>query len=307
MEQIILQPKNKLYRKPLYLSQDLPKSRGVSYLKWALSLLIILFVGVFQGVKADEEQKPEYLHEILHQEFLLEQYSHTQVEPYIERFRAESISIFSHLDKERLIIFNYILSQLEARDMPLELVFIPLIESSYLPNASNAGTHIGLWQMGKPTARAFGVPIQGGYDGRYNIEEATAAALDYLEYLNHFFKGDWLLTVAAYNAGEGRVQRAMRYNRSLGRSTDYWSLTLPNVTKQYIPKMLALAHLATHDRHFRVKRNEIPKLARVEVSEPEQLTEVVKRLSINDQTLEFYNPHYSYSHAQTVKLIVPRY
>lgn len=306
MEQIILQPKNKPNLNSLDISLSLITSQISAALKWALCLFIIVLGGVLPGVKADEGEKPEFLHELLHQEFLLEQDSHKQIEPYIERFRAESISIFSHLDKKRLVIFNYILSQLEARDMPLELVFIPLIESSYLPNASNAGTHIGLWQMGKPTARAFGVPIRGGYDGRYNIEEATAAALDYLEYLNHFFKGDWLLTIAAYNAGEGRVQRAVRYNRSLGRPTDYWSLTLPTITKQYIPKMLALAYLATHDRHFRVKRKEIPKLARVEVSEPEQLTEVVKRLSINDQTLQFYNPHYSYSHVHTLKLIVPR-
>ncbi len=123
----------------------------------------------------------------------------------------------------------------------MELIFLPLVESRYNPEARSSAKAVGLWQLRAPTGKRFGVSIKQGYDGRKDILTATDAALNYLEYQKKLFKGDWLSSLAAYNAGEGRVLNARKKQRRLGRSINYWSLPLPKETKGYLPKLLALA------------------------------------------------------------------
>ena len=93
------------------------------------------------------------------------------------------------------------------------------------------------------TARQYGVAINSWYDGRRDIVFSTQAALDYLTYLHKRFDGDWLLAIAAYNAGEGTVSYVQRRNATWGKGTDFWSLSLPRETKQYVPRLLALIHV----------------------------------------------------------------
>lgn len=211
---------------------------------------------------------------------------HPRIKAQIKQFEAQNVTIFNHLDEERLVIVNYIIEELKRRDMPTELAFIPLIESSYRPNASNQGRHVGLWQLGGPTARVFGVKVEGEVDGRYNIKEATDAALTYLEYLNKMFDGDWLLTMAAYNAGEGRVLRSVKSNRAQDKKADYWSINLPPVTEAYIPKVLALSQMALEEERLQVPLEEIPKLVAVEVEDLDRL-----KLAVNNpDSIKLYNP-----------------
>ncbi|MGB2708152.1 MAG: LysM peptidoglycan-binding domain-containing protein, partial [Pseudoalteromonas nigrifaciens] len=84
------------------------------------------------------------------------------------------------------------------------------------------------------------------YDGRQDVLAATDAALAYLSYLYKRFDGNWLHALAAYNSGEGRVKRAIKQNKKHGKSTDYWSLKLPQETADYVPKLLALSYLVKH-------------------------------------------------------------
>jgi membrane-bound lytic murein transglycosylase D len=90
------------------------------------------------------------------------------------------------------------------------------------------------------TGQRFGLKQDWWYDGRRDVLESTDAALDYFEYLHGFFDGDWLLAIAAYNAGEGTVGRAVRANRRAGEPTDFWHLDLPRQTEHYVPRLLAL-------------------------------------------------------------------
>lgn len=137
----------------------------------------------------------------------------------------------------------YIIKQLEYRNMPGELALLPMIESSFNPHAiSNMGA-TGIWQLQAATGRHYGLKQNAYYDDRKNVVAATNAALSYLQYLHAEFNGDWLLALAAYNAGEGRIKRAINKNLAENKPTDFWSLSLPKETKHFVPKLLALANL----------------------------------------------------------------
>ena len=134
----------------------------------------------------------------------------------------------------------YIIEQLNERNLPAELALLPIVESAYDPYAFSYVGASGLWQFMPPTAKRFGVTQDAWYDGRRSVVDSTTAAIDYLSFLNNHFNGDWLLTLAAYNAGEGAVRRAIARNQREGKPTDFWSLPLPRETRQYVPKLLAL-------------------------------------------------------------------
>ncbi|MDF7728979.1 transglycosylase SLT domain-containing protein, partial [Enterobacter hormaechei subsp. steigerwaltii] len=100
------------------------------------------------------------------------------------------------------------------------------------------------------------------------------AALNMMQRLNKMFDGDWLLTVAAYNSGEGRDMKAIKTNKARGKSTDFWSLPLPQETKQYVPKMLALSDILKNSKRYGVRlptTDESRALARVHLSSPVEM------------------------------------
>jgi membrane-bound lytic murein transglycosylase D len=146
------------------------------------------------------------------------------------------------LNRAQPYLYNFV-SELAARELPLALALIPIVESDYNPYAHSSQGAVGLWQLMPATARHLGVQRNSYYDGRRDLYDSTRAAIDYLSYLNRFFDGDWLLVLAAYNSGEGTVQNAIRKNERLGKKTDFWSLDLPRETKLYVPKILALAQV----------------------------------------------------------------
>jgi peptidoglycan lytic transglycosylase D len=137
----------------------------------------------------------------------------------------------------------YIVSELEARNMPLELALLPIVESAFNPTALSSARAAGLWQFIPSTGRRFGLKQNTYYDGRRDVVESTRAALDYLQFLINQFDGDWLLAVAAYNSGEMNVSRAIARNRAKGKSTDFFNLDLPRETKAYVPKLLAMRRI----------------------------------------------------------------
>ena len=151
----------------------------------------------------------------------------------------------------------HILSELERREMPLDLALLPIVESAYDPFAYSHGRAAGMWQMIPGTARRFGVRQNWWYDGRRDVLDSTRAALDYLEYLRDEFDGDWQLAVAAYNPGEGNVHRAIRRNRKAGKPTDFWHLRLPRETVAYVPKLLALVDIVSRPDEYGL---ELPQL-----------------------------------------------
>ncbi|HKL53562.1 MAG TPA: LysM peptidoglycan-binding domain-containing protein [Wenzhouxiangellaceae bacterium] len=138
---------------------------------------------------------------------------------------------------------HLIVGEIERRDLPGELALLPVVESAFDPFAYSHGRAAGPWQFLSGTARDFGITINEWYDGRRDFVAATGAALDYLKYLSDLFDGDWALALAAYNAGQGRVGRAIRRNAARGLGTEWHELPLPRETLGYVPKLQGLGCL----------------------------------------------------------------
>lgn len=152
----------------------------------------------------------------------------------------------------------HIITELEARGMPLELALLPVVESAFEPYAYSRASASGLWQFIPGTGSRFGLKQDWWYDGRRDVVESTRAALDYLQYLHDEFNGDWLLAIAAYNCGEATVERALRANRAAGRPTDFWNLRLPRETRAYVPQLLAMKRLVRDPGAYELAMSPIP-------------------------------------------------
>ncbi|MGH8318487.1 MAG: LysM peptidoglycan-binding domain-containing protein [Steroidobacteraceae bacterium] len=152
----------------------------------------------------------------------------------------------------------YIVTQLEARHMPLELALLPVIESAFEPYAYSRARASGLWQFISGTGSRFGLKQDWWYDGRRDVVASTNAALDYLQALHDEFNGDWLLAVAAYNCGAIAVQHAVQVNEAEHRPIDFWDLRLPRETEAYVPKLLAMKRLVEDPPKYGLAFTAIP-------------------------------------------------
>jgi membrane-bound lytic murein transglycosylase D len=188
-------------------------------------------------------------------------------EQLVNQYRQWYINNPQHLERisQRAKPFLYlIVEEFNDRDLPIELALLPMVESSFNPLAYSSADASGLWQFTSPMASHFGLEMNWWYDGRRDVPAATTAALDMLEYL--YKKTDnWLYALAAYNAGEGRLREAIRYNEARGLSTDFWSLPLPKETRQYVPQLLAIADVIKHSEHYGINLQSIPNKPLVEV------------------------------------------
>ena len=152
----------------------------------------------------------------------------------------------------------HVVTEVEARGMPLEFALLPVVESAYEPFAYSTSRAAGMWQFIPGTGARFGLKQNWWYDGRRDVIESTRASLDYLQALHDQFDGDWLLAIAAYNVGENTVQRELDYNRAHGKPTDFWHLKLPAETRAYVPKLLALKRLMAEPERYGLEFAVIP-------------------------------------------------
>jgi membrane-bound lytic murein transglycosylase D len=137
---------------------------------------------------------------------------------------------------------HHIVEELEARGLPTELALLPMVESSFNPNAYSPAHAAGLWQFIPATGKRFNLEQNWWHDKRRDIVASTGAALDYLQTI-YEMHGDWHLALASYNWGEGAVKRAIVKNEARGLPTDYPNLTMPNETRHYVPKLQALKNI----------------------------------------------------------------
>ena len=233
-----------------------------------------------------------------------------RVDRYIDHYRDQPRII--EMATRRAEPFAYfILSELEARDMPAELLLLPIVESGYAPEATSSGRAAGIWQFIPATGDHFDLHRDDWYDGRRDVYQSTLAALDYLEYLHSRFD-DWYLALAAYNWGQGNVKRAMDANAARGEDTDYWSLDLPAEPHAYVPRLLALRELfrdpGEHDVTLTPVANE-PALEIVDPGRQADLSLVAEMAGLTVDELERLNPgyHRHATHPEHARhLFVPR-
>lgn len=218
------------------------------------------------GVRADREwyaSHPEYLNRVI-----------TRATPYL------------HL----------IVEAVAERDLPMELVLLPIVESAYQPFAYSSGHAAGLWQFIPGTGKNFKLKQNWWYDGRRDIVASTRAALDYLEYLRDYFDGEWLLAIAAYNSGEGAVGRAIKANQAKNKNTDFWSLNLSAETRSYVPKLLAVTNLFKEPEKYGLNLTKVdntPFLGKVELDGQIDLALAAELADISLDDLYMYNPGFN--------------
>ncbi len=192
---------------------------------------------------------------------------------------------------ERYLFF--IVEELEARKMPLELALLPIVESAFNPGALSRARAAGLWQFIPSTGRRYGLEQNHRYDGRRDVMESTRAALDYLQFLANEFDGDWQQAVAAYNCGEMNVARAIQRNRAAGKPTDFFSLSLPRETRAYVPKLLAMRRIVAQPEKYGLEFGHIanqPYFAKVELDAPIDLGVAAKLADLPKEDMIALNP-----------------
>ncbi len=191
-------------------SQTLYRLGGMGLLM--ITILLLCFSSYSQAKPSNKDIEQEY----------------QVLAPYKEHInkRLESVSpTLSHISQ-----------QIKQRSLPDTLIFVPMLESSYNPQAVSHANAAGLWQLMPATAQRFGLKVDSNKDERFDTQASTGAALDYLTFLYKKFDQNISLTLAAYNAGEGRVARAIKR----AGSSDFTKLTLPQETRQYVSRFHAL-------------------------------------------------------------------
>lgn len=216
-----------------------------------------------------------------------------RVRHWIDHYRANPGNIVEITERARPWL-SWITEQIESRGLPGEIALIPFIESSFDPQARSHRGAAGLWQFMPGTADALGLRRNGAYDGRLDVVSSTKAALDYIELqAEQWYDGDIELSLAAYNAGAGTVNRARNAALSRGERGDYWSLRLPTETMNYLPKLKAIAAIIADPDEYQVALPEIedaPAFAKIPLTRPLDLTEAARLAGVSHEELANLNP-----------------
>jgi membrane-bound lytic murein transglycosylase D len=145
----------------------------------------------------------------------------------------------------------HVVEELEKRNMPTELALLPFVESAFNPQAYSSAKAAGMWQFIPSTGLDYNLKQNIFKDDRRDVQASTDAALTYLQKLYAQF-GDWQLALAAYNWGEGSVQRAVNRNLAAGLPTDFNSLSahMPVETRNYVPKLQAVKNIIANPAQY---------------------------------------------------------
>jgi membrane-bound lytic murein transglycosylase D len=208
---------------------------------------------------------------------------------------TDRVTFETFLSRES-IFSGIIEGKLAERGMPEDLLYMAMIESGFSTRATSPVGAGGVWQFMAPTAEQYGLRVDPWVDERRDPVKATDAALDYLQWLYERY-GSWYLAAAAYNAGPGRVDRALDSYAS-GKKGDediYWEIVehLPRETRDYVPKVLAAVALARDaERYgFEVSRELAYEFERIWVPGGTSLSTVATDVGIAVSLLRDLNPH----------------
>ncbi len=242
---------------------------------------------------------------------------HARIEEQIDYLKRNPgyLYLFSQRAKPFL---HYLVEQIDRRGLPMDLVMVPMVESAFEPTAVSPKEAAGLWQIIPTTGQERGLLLADGYDGRFDIHYSTEAALDYLRDLNTLFNGDWLLALAAYNAGPGAVREAIKAGAGTPPPTPlvetqpaialampvsvvaevkpqspYWGLKLPKETQDYVPRILALSRIVANPEAYGLQLPAIsnqPYLFRVDVAPEVRIPDALAVTGIPTDEFFRFNP-----------------
>lgn len=222
-----------------------------------------------------------------------EDVNQARVQQWIDHYRQSPHNIVEITERAQPWL-AWIIERVEERGLPGEVALLPFIESSFDPTARSHRGAAGLWQFMPGTGHALGLHRGGGYDGRLDVARSTHAALDYIEMqAEQWYEGDIELSLAAYNAGAGTVNRARSAAISRGQAGSYWDLKLPRETMAYIPKLIAISAIIAEPERYNVELPRIeaaPAVAEVPVPRPMGLDEAARLAGVSHAALANLNP-----------------
>lgn len=214
------------------------------------------------------------------------------VRKYIEMYLKKPALVSSLLSKGQHY-FSLFEQELDKENLPLELKYLPVIESALNPKARSRVGATGLWQFMLPTGRMYGLEVNSLVDERSDPEKSTKAAVQYLKALYEIY-GDWNLVIAAYNCGPGNVNKAIRYS---GGMTDYWTIypRLPRETRGYVPIFIAATYVMSYYNEHGIcpGEAEIPVLMdTLIVNKNLHFRQISEVLDISIEDIREYNPQF---------------
>jgi membrane-bound lytic murein transglycosylase D len=212
---------------------------------------------------------------------------------YIELFQGNLRSFMEDGLERGSRYLPMIFKVFKEENVPLDLAFVPLVESAFKPTALSRASAKGMWQFEAGTAKDTGLDQNWFVDERSDPEKATRAAAQYFKTLRDLFDGDWNLALASYNAGMGRVQRALQR----ARLTDYWDLTasskfLPRETREYVPMIYAAIIIGRNPMQYGFNIDPVEPLAYDKVTVPDalSLSVVAEWLDVAVERIQGLNP-----------------
>ena len=230
----------------------------------------------------------------LRKDFRINEVNTELVRRHENKFAANSAYFDRTISRSKPYMYH-IANEVKKRNMPAEIALLPFIESAFVTKAKSHVGASGLWQFMPATGRHFGLEKTPLYDGRHDIYAATDAALNYLQYLHGMF-GDWSLALAAYNWGEGNVGRAVNRARAQGLEPTYENLRMPNETRNYVPKLLAVRNIVANPQTFGMNISEIsnqPYFKSVSIDKPIDNSTIARFANISESELLALNPGFN--------------
>jgi len=190
-----------------------------------------------------------------------------------------------------------IVSALKAAGMPVELSWLPLIESGFKVNALSRARALGLWQFIPSTGYKFGLKRDKYIDERIDPVKSTQAAIAYLKELHQIF-GDWSTVLAAYNCGEGQVLRVIR-SQNINYLDNFWDLyeRLPRETARYVPRFMAALFIINNPEKYGLNAitvDEPLEYEKVAVSKQIHVKNIAREIGVDEKTLKELNPELRY-------------
>ena len=212
---------------------------------------------------------------------------------YVELFQGRLHDYIEEGMKRGSKYLPMIQNVFRAEGLPLDLAYVPLVESAFKPNAVSRVKAKGVWQFMRGTGIENGLRHDWYIDERSDPEKATVAAAKYLTSLNKLFRGDWYLALASYNGGPGRLQRAMK---KVGVG-DFWKLAekpkvLPRETREYVPMILAAIVVARNPSQygFNFELDSPPAYDKITLPRPVDLRRIAEWADTTIDEIQALNP-----------------
>lgn len=251
--------------------------------------LLLLFVSTFAYAT------PNSLWTVIRNGYELNHHTtNPRVQYFIRYYQSHPRLVHAIIQQSKPFLY-LVVQQVKRQQLPMELALVPIIESAFHNTArSNVGAS-GAWQLMPGTAEDYQIQITPWYDGRQDIVKSTEGALSYLQYLHNYFDSNWLLAIAAYNAGIGTVSQAIKYNLARNLPTNFWGLNLPQQTELYVPKILAFSAIINNPARYGLQIPAVPNqpiVAPVFLPAQMNLSQAAHYAGISLKELQHLNPAY---------------